>query len=150
MIEKSFIEELVHDFTDETEMFLVRIKVSSTNKITVFVDTRNGVTIDECVELHRHIEKNLDRETEDFELQVSSPGLDSSFIVIKQYYKNEGRKVEVVDEDGQKHSGILKNVTQGGFDLETEVKIKGKGKEIKPISFNFEQVKTTKIVLEFN
>ncbi|HHU34763.1 MAG TPA: ribosome assembly cofactor RimP [Bacteroidetes bacterium] len=147
MIEKSFIEELVHDFTDETEMFLVRIKVSSTNKITVFVDTRNGVTIDECVELHRHIEKNLDRETEDFELQVSSPGLDSSFIVIKQYYKNEGRKVEVVDEDGQKHSGILKNVTQGGFDLETEVKIKGKGKEIKPISFNFEQVKTTKIVL---
>ncbi len=147
MIEKSFIEELVHDFTDETEMFLVRIKVSSTNKITVFVDTRNGVTIDECVELHRHIEKNLDRETEDFELQVSSPGLDSSFIVIKQYYKNEGRKVEVVDEDGQKHSGILKNVTQGGFDLETEVKIKGKGKETKPISFNFEQVKTTKIVL---
>ena len=147
MIEKSFIEELVHDFTDETEMFLVGIKVSSTNKITVFVDTRNGVTIDECVELHRHIEKNLDRETEDFELQVSSPGLDSSFIVIKQYYKNEGRKVEVVDEDGQKHSGILKNVTQGGFDLETEVKIKGKGKEIKPISFNFEQVKTTKIVL---
>lgn len=150
MIEKSFIEELVHDFTDETEMFLVGIKVSSTNKITVFVDTRNGVTIDECVELHRHIEKNLDRETEDFELQVSSPGLDSSFIVIKQYYKNEGRKVEVVDEDGQKHSGILKNVTQGGFDLETEVKIKGKGKETKPISFNFEQVKTTKIVLEFN
>ena len=147
MIEKSFIEELVHDFTDETEMFLVGIKVSSTNKITVFVDTRNGVTIDECAELHRHIEKNLDRETEDFELQVSSPGLDSSFIVIKQYYKNEGRKVEVVDEDGQKHSGILKNVTQGGFDLETEVKIKGKGKEIKPISFNFEQVKTTKIVL---
>lgn len=150
MIEKSFIEELVHDFTDETEMFLVGIKVSSTNKITVFVDTRNGVTIDECAELHRHIEKNLDRETEDFELQVSSPGLDSSFIVIKQYYKNEGRKVEVVDEDGQKHSGILKNVTQGGFDLETEVKIKGKGKEIKLISFNFEQVKTTKIVLEFN
>ena len=149
MIEKSFIEELVHDFTDETEMFLVRIKVSSTNKITVFVDTRNGVTIDECVELHRHIEKNLDRETEDFELQVSSPGLDSSFIVIKQYYKNEGRKVEVVDENGQKHSGILKNVTQGGFDLETEIKIKGKEKEIKPVSFNFEQVKTTKIVLDF-
>lgn len=149
MIEKSFIEELVHDFTNEKEMFLVGIKVSGTNKISVFVDTRNGVTIDECAELHRHIEKNLDRETEDFELQVSSPGLDSSFMVINQYYKNEGQKVEVVDEYGQKYSGILKNVTQGGFDLDTEVKIKGKGKEIKPISFNFEQVKTTKIVLDF-
>jgi ribosome maturation factor RimP len=148
MIEKSFIEELVRNFTDGKEMFLVGTKVSSTNKITVLVDTKNGVTIDECVELHRHIEENLDREAEDFELQVSSPGLDASFMVIDQYYKNEGRKVEVVDEDGQKHSGILKNVTQGGFDLDTEVKIKGKGKEINQISFNFEQVKTTKIVLE--
>jgi ribosome maturation factor RimP len=148
MIDKSFIEELVRNFTNGKEMFLVGTKVSSTNKITVLVDTKNGVTIDECAELHRHIDENLDRETEDFELQVSSPGLDSSFMVIEQYYKNEGRKVEVVDEDGQNHSGILKNVTQGGFDLDTEVKIKGKGKEIKQISFNFEQVKTTKIVLE--
>ena len=53
----------------------------------------NGITIDECASLHRHIENNLDREKEDFELQVSSPGLDMPFAVIDQYYKNEGEKL---------------------------------------------------------
>ena len=148
MIDKGDIEELVYSYIDGKDMFLVGTKVSGTNKITVLVDTKNGVTIDECVELHRHIEDNLDREAEDYELQVSSPGLDSPFMVIEQFYKNEGQKVDVVDDEGQKYSGILNNITIGGFDLDTEVKIKGKGKEIKQIHFNFEQVKTTKIVLE--
>ena len=148
MVDKNYIEELVLNFIDGKEMFLVGTKVSAANKITILVDTKNGVTIDECVELHRHIEENLDREAEDYELQVSSPGLDAPFMVIEQYYKNEGRKVDVVDDEGQKYSGILRNITKGGFDLDTEVKIKGKGKEIKQISFNIEQVKATKIVLE--
>ncbi len=61
-----------------------------------------GITIDECAAIHRHIEKSLDRDKEDFELQVSSPGLDMPFGVIEQYYKNEGKKVEVVDNEGSK------------------------------------------------
>ena len=83
----------------------------------------------------------------DFELQVSSPGLDMPFGVIEQYHKNEGKKVEVITIDGEKFTGTLKNVTSGGFELETEVKIKGRGKEIKEISFNLDQVKATKTVL---
>ena len=67
--------------------------------------------------------------------------------MIEQYYKNEGRKVEVTDNEGLKLAGILKNVTSGGFELETEVKIKGKTKELKDISFNFDQVKTTRVIL---
>jgi hypothetical protein len=67
--------------------------------------------------------------------------------VIDQYYKNEGRKVSVTDNDGMKYTGILKNVTKGGFDLETEVKVKGKAREVKDLSFNFDQVKTAKIVI---
>jgi hypothetical protein len=67
--------------------------------------------------------------------------------VIEQYYKNEGKKVMVLDNEGLKYSGLLRNVTVGGFDLETEVKDKGKAKEIKEIPFNFDQVKSTKIVL---
>jgi ribosome maturation factor RimP len=105
------------------------------------------ITIDECASIHRHIEKSLDRNIEDFELQVSSPGLDMPFGVIEQYHKNEGKKVEVTDNDGEKFSGILKDVTSGGFELETEVKVKGKGKEIKEISFNFDQVKATREIL---
>jgi ribosome maturation factor RimP len=97
--------------------------------------------------LHRHIENGFDRDVEDFELQVSSPGLDMPFGVIEQYYKNEGKKVSVVDNDGLKYTGILKNVTKGGFDLETEVKVKGKTKEVKDVPFNFDQIKSTRIVL---
>jgi ribosome maturation factor RimP len=106
-----------------------------------------GITIDECAGLHRHLEKNLDRNIEDYDLQVSSPGLDMPFGVIEQYYRNEWKKVEVADTDGARFSGILKNVTSGGFELETEVKVKGKPKEIKEISFNFDQVKSVKAVL---
>jgi ribosome maturation factor RimP len=147
MIDRTKIEESVKECIRGTDLFLVAVKVSSSNKITVLADTKEGITIDECASLHRHIEKDFDRDVEDFELQVSSPGLDMPFGVIEQYYKNEGKKVSVVDNDGLKYTGILKNVTKGGFDLETEVKGKGKAKEVKDVPFNFDQIKSTKVVL---
>jgi len=147
MIDREKIEKSVREYISGTPLFLVAVKVSSSNKITILADKKEGITIDECAGLHRHIEKDLDRNVEDFELQVSSPGLEMPFGVIDQYYKNEGRKVDVVDTEGQKYSGKLKNVSTGGFDLETEVKVKGKSKEIMDVSFNFDHVKTTKVVL---
>jgi ribosome maturation factor RimP len=147
MIGKQDIEGLVKEFMTGTELFLVAVKVSGSNRITVLADKNAGITIDECAAIHRHIEKSLDRETEDFELQVSSPGLDLPFGVIEQYFKNEGKRVEVIDYEGAKHFGKLKNVTQGGFELESEIKIKGKTKELKDFSFNFEQIKSTRVIL---
>jgi len=147
MIEREKIVESVKEFIRGTDLFLVAVKVSASNKITVLADRKGGITIDECALLHRHIEKGLDRDIMDFELQVSSPGLDMPFSLIEQYYKNEGKKVSVIDNEGMKYSGILKNITKGGFDLETEVKVRGKAKEIRNLPFNFDQIKTTKIVL---
>jgi ribosome maturation factor RimP len=147
MIDREKTEKLVREHIRGTDLFLVAVRVSSSNKVTVLADTNKGITIDDCAGLHRYIEQELDRNAEDFELQVSSPGLDMPFGVIEQYYKNEGQKVSVTDNEGVKYSGILKNVTKGGFDLETEIKVKGKGKEIKDVLFNFDQVKSTKIVL---
>ena len=147
MIEKQNIQVIIEEFMKGTNLFLVAVKVSSSNRITVLADKNQGITIDECAAIHRHIENSLDREKEDFELQVSSPGLDLPFGVIEQYYKNEGKKVEVVDNEGTKYAGLLKNVTVGGFELETEVKVKGKTKEQKDLSFNFEQIKSTRVIL---
>ena len=147
MIDRAKIEESVRQYIQARDLFLVAVKVSSSNKITVLADTKKGITIDECASLHRHIEKSLDRDAEDFELQVSSPGLDMPLGVIEQYYKNEGKRVSVVDNEGSKYTGMLKNVTKGGFDLETEVKIKGKAKKVEDVSFNFDQIKSTRIVL---
>jgi ribosome maturation factor RimP len=147
MVDKQNIQRIVEEFIKGTELFLVAVKVSSSNRITVLADKKGGITIDECALIHRHIENNLDREKEDFELLVSSPGLDIPFTVIEQYYKNEGKKVEVIDNEGNRYTGILKNITNGGFELECEVRSKGKSKEIKDLSFNFESIKSTRVVL---
>jgi ribosome maturation factor RimP len=147
MIEKITVTNIVEEYLKDTPVFLVTVKVSNANRITVLADTKNGITIDECAELHRFIESKLDREVEDYDLEVSSPGLDSPFLVLNQYYKNEGKKVEVLGTDGVKLSGVLKNVNEGGFELEAEVKVKGKPKELKDVSFNFENVKSTRVIL---
>lgn len=147
MVDKQYIQRIVEEFMKGTELFLVAVKVSSSNRITVLADKKDCITIDECALIHRHIEDNLDREKEDFELQVSSPGLGMSFEVIEQYYKNETKKVEVTDNEGNRYTGILKNITNGGFELECEVKSKGKSKEIKDLSFNFDSIKSTRVVL---
>jgi ribosome maturation factor RimP len=147
MIDRAKIENSVKEYIRGTDLFIVDIRISSSNRITILVDTKEGITIDKCAELHHSIEKSLDRNVEDFELQVSSPGLDMPFGVIEQYYKNEGQKVTVVDIEGMKYTGVLKNVTKGGFELETETKAKGKAKEIRDVSFNFDQIKSTKVVL---
>ena len=138
MVEKQKIQGLVEEFIKGTGLFLVAVKVSSANRITVLADKKEGITIDECAAIHKHIEKSLDRDKEDFELQVSSPGLDLPFGVIEQYFKNEGKKVEVIDNEGSKYAGKLKNVTEGGFELETEFKV---------LSFNFDQIKSTRVIL---
>jgi ribosome maturation factor RimP len=147
MIDKIEIQRLAEEFIKGTGLFLVAVKISSSNRITVLADRKEGITIDECATLHRHLEKNLDRKKDDFELLVSSPGLDIPFGVIEQYYKNEGKMVEVLDNQGSKFSGKLKNVTGGGFELETEMKVKGKVKELKVISFNYDQIKSTREVI---
>jgi ribosome maturation factor RimP len=149
MIDKVKIEDLVKEFIGGTGIFLVAVKVSSSGKITILADRKEGITIAECVSISRLIEKTFNREEEDYELQVSSPGLDMPFLVREQYLKNEGRKVEVTDNEGNRYSGILKNVTDGGFEIGTEVKIKGKGKEIKDLSFNYDQVKSTREFISF-
>jgi ribosome maturation factor RimP len=149
MIDKVKIENLVKEFLCGTELFLVAVKISSSGKITILADRNEGITIAECVSISRFIEKNLNRDEEDYELQVSSPGLDMPFMVKEQYYKNEGKKVEVTNTEGEKISGLMKNVTDGGFEIETEVKVKGKTKEKKEISFNYDQVKSTREVISF-
>jgi ribosome maturation factor RimP len=149
MIDKVRIENLVREYTRGTGLFLVAVKLSSTGRITILADKKGGITIDECVSISRFIESNLNRDEEDYELQVSSPGLSTPFIVREQYYNSEGKVVEVTGIEGEKYSGLLKNVTEGGFEIEAEVKVKGKGKEKKELSFNYDQVKSTREIVSF-
>ena len=91
MISKQKVIALAQERIDElgNGNYLVEVKISSKNAISVKMDNlHSGVSIKDCVSVSRNIEHNLDRESEDFELQVSSPGLDHPFKVIEQYQKN--------------------------------------------------------------
>lgn len=150
MIEKESIRKLVEEYIGDCDLYLVDVRVSSAMRITVLIDKKNGgLEIGECARLSKYLEERLDREKQDFELQVSSPGLEMPFIVHQQYIKNEGRKVEVLTSEGEKHTGIMRNVTTGGFEIETEVKQKGKSPAIKYLSFNFDEIKSVKAVIIF-
>lgn len=96
----------------------------------------------------------MDREEEDFELEVSSPGIGQPFKVHRQYVKNIGRQVEVLTKSGEKYSGELLSVNDGGFVIKEEKIVKPEGKKKKELQiiehpFNFEELKSVKEILKF-
>lgn len=124
------------------------------NKIRVTIDNFRGISIQECVGLSRFIEEQLDREAEDFELEVSSPGLDQPFKVLKQYQKYIGKDVEVKLVDGQKTEGKLIAANEKEIEIEQASKEKTEGKKGKQLVVRqtilpFEKIKETKIVIKF-
>lgn len=154
MIKKQTIIDLAEAHFAGTDKFLVDVKVLAGNKIEVYIDTPNHVLIADCVALSRHIEGNLDREKEDFELQVSSPGATEPFKVVSQYKKYIGSKVKVVTKEGVKHEGILKSANDNEFVIEEtrrEKKPVGKGNHtvVEDITLTYNQTKETKSVLPF-
>lgn len=151
MIDKNRIEELVKEKIEGTEMFLVHISVSNANKIAVLVDGLKGMPIDEYVKISRHIESNLDREEEDFELEVSSPGLDKPFKVKEQYIKNKGREIKVKAQN-KELKGKLKEVKDDKIILEVVKKEKGKKKndlKTEDIELLLNEIKEAKVVISF-
>ncbi|MCB2197022.1 MAG: ribosome assembly cofactor RimP [Bacteroidetes bacterium] len=154
MITKERIKDIINDSIKEKNAFIVDIKVSSSNKINVEIDSIDGFTIDDCVEVSRLIESNLNRDEEDFELEVASAGLSEPFKVIQQYQKNLNKEVETLTKSGIKIKGTLSKVTDDGFEIEEPkmVKVEGKKKKQPVIEkhwFDFDQVKATKVVIKF-
>ncbi len=152
MIQESQIISLVNEKIEGTDLFLVDLTIRPGNKIMVLIDSVKGLSVDACVKVSRHIEFSLDRETEDFELQVSSPGADSPFKVREQYIKYEGRKVEVINKEGEVFNGNLISSDDENFEIEATLPAKGANKKIKTTSkliFNYTQIKQTKATISF-
>ncbi|MBA7538144.1 Ribosome maturation factor RimP [subsurface metagenome] len=150
MIERDRIIEFIEKIIRETEIFLVDITVTAKNKILIWIDKKDGITIDECAEISKELENHLDRSIENFELEVSSPGLDTSFRVRQQYDKNIGREIEIVTEDNKIHKGELLQVTENGIKLEITKNKKAKGKkedQATELSLGFNQIKSAKVIV---
>ena len=154
MINKERIQQLVDEFLAEYEdIFLVSLKIGGGNQIEVLIDSFQGVKMGDCVKLSRHIEGKMDREEEDFALQIASAGLSEPFKVFKQYKKNVGRKVDVKMKGGEKILGTILSAEEGkGIVLETKIREKiGKKKQVvvKQHELTFKQIDQTKIVISF-
>jgi ribosome maturation factor RimP len=154
MIDKDFIKDIADKFLQETPMFLVDVIVRPGNIIVVEIDSDDSIGIDDCIALSRGIESRLDRDAEDFELEVGSAGVTSPFKIPRQYKKNEGNEVEVLTKAGQKLSGILKTSDNNGFVNTVTKMVKPEGAKKKTaleedLSFAYDEVKYTKYLIRF-
>jgi ribosome maturation factor RimP len=157
MISEQKIIQLVEDKLKDTELFLVEVKVKPSNKIHIFLDDESkGLAIGDCVELSKYIESKLDRDEEDFELEVSSPGMDQPMRVYKQYLKSIGRQIAVILKDGTKHVGKLINANENGIVVEktrterTNPTKKKKELITEHIEIPFPEMKETRKMISFN
>jgi len=117
MIQKDHIIQLAESFLEGTDNYLIEVKVSAANKIMVLIENDLHVSIKECIALSRHIEHSLDREAEDFELEVSSPGIDQPFRKLRQYKKYLGKDVEVKLANGIVTKGKLISATEQEIEI---------------------------------
>ena len=152
LIAKEKILQLIQGYLNDKDIFLVDLQVSSSNKIQVFIDGPKGILVSDCVGLSRHIESSLDREQEDFELEVSSPGADAPIKVPGQYEKNIGRTLRVIDQDGAEYIGRLASIQSETITLEP-AKSHGKNKQKKtntePVTLELAKVKQASVILSF-
>lgn len=147
------IESMVKNiFAGEPEYFLVEVKISPANDVKVFLDGDTGISIEKCVQCNRVLYKKIEEEhvfpSDDFSLEVSSPGLDQPLKLLRQYKKNIGRLIDVVLVDGTKKTGRLIELNEDGIILE-EARGKNKKREVLNHTIPFNNIKKTTIQIVF-
>ena len=153
MIDKQQVIGIAEKWLSTKEgYFLVDVDVTPDNRIVVEIDQAEGVWIDDCVELSRFIESELDRDVEDYELEVGSAGIGQPFKVLQQYINHIGQEVEVLPKSGAKLKGVLESANENGFVLKTTQKQKAEGsKRPKNVEvempFGYDDVKYVKYVI---
>ena len=153
---KEIVKQLVDEALKENEtLFLIDLTFSGDNKIFVEVDGDNGLNLKECMRISRHVEQNLDREEEDFGLEVTSPDVANPLKVLRQYKKNIGRILTVKTNDNKKVEGTLTAANENQISLEwkaREPKPIGKGKVTvdKTAEIEYKDIQEAKVKIIFN
>lgn len=157
MISKKKVTRLVNERIEELDngLFIVNLHINTNNVIHVELDKHEGgVSVDDCIRVSRNVEHNLDREEQDFELSVSSAGLDKGLRVFPQYKKNIGRKVKVKLNAGGSIEGEMIDATPEQIVIQTTRKerIEGKKKKetiVEDHTLKMEEIKEAKVVITF-
>jgi len=154
MIDKKTVREIAEQWLQDKEYFLVDVEVSKDNCVVVEIDHADGVWIEDCADLSRFIEDHINREDEDYELEVGSAGLGQPFKVAQQYVNFVGQEVEVLDAEGVKRKGILKSVDGREFVVTVNEKVSVEGKK-RPVkmdvdhTYSMDEVKYCKYLISF-
>ncbi len=154
MIDKEVVKKLVEEWLEGKDYFMTDLTVSADDRIVVEIDHQEGVWIEDCVELSRHIEDGLNRDETDFELEVGSAGLGQPFKVPRQYEIHLNEEVEVLTKEGKKLYGVLKSADEAGFVLTIEEKVREEGAKRpklveRDLAFGYDEVKYTKYLITF-
>ncbi len=147
MIDKDKIIELANPAIDNTDMFIVDVRISKDNRISLVIDSDSGVKIQDCINVSRAIEGNLDREKEDFELNVMSFGVGEPLVLKRQYKKNISREIRVIYNDSQVIEGELAEVNDDYIIVRP--KPKNKKDKIEDINIAYQNIKEAKIIVSF-
>ena len=154
MIDKNVVKQLVEQWLQDKDYFLVGIEVSNDDRVVVEIDHSEGVWIEDCLALIKFIEYNMRKYEIDYELEVGSAGLGQPFKVPQQYINFIGKEVEVLDADGRKVKGLLKSVDGTTFVVTVKEKVKVDGKK-RPVlqdvdhTYDMNKVKYTKYLISF-
>ena len=152
---KQVVNQLVSEaLSENNSLFLIDLSLHQDNKIVVQIDGDLGVPLKECIRISRFIENSLDKEVEDYALEVTTPDIADPIKDIRQYKKNLQRTLIVTLKDKSKVEGILTQITEQGIVLESKVrepKPIGKGKitVIKNIEVTFESIEKAIVKIIF-
>ena len=154
MIDKNAVKQLVDTWLEGKDYFLTDLTISTDDRIVVEIDHKDGVWIEDCVALSRFIEDGLNRDEEDFELEVGSAGIGQPFKVHKQYEIHQGDTVEVLTAEGKNLIDTLTDVQPESFTVTVTEKVKEEGKKRpvmkeRDVRLNFADVKWTKYYIDF-
>lgn len=154
MVDKERVKKITEEWLQDKEYFLVDVEVTPDDRIVVEIDHKEGVWIEDCAALSRFIEERLNRDEEDYELEVGSAGLGQPFKVVQQYVNCIGEEVEVLQADGKKVKGILKAVDAPSFTVTVMEKQKVEGKKRPQLVetdrvFDMNEIKHTRYIINF-
>ena len=150
MIREEKVIKLIEAQLSGSDVFLVDVVIKQGNKISVFIDGDQRVTIEDCRELNHFLNESLDRDAEDFDLTVSSAGADRPLKLPRQFKKNIGNSLDVITNAGEKLSGVVLSVNETGLELEIlPVKKQKKDPEMKIVLLKFSDIKSAKEVITF-
>lgn len=150
-IEKRVAELVEEKIADRPELFLVSAKMNG-NKLVILVDGDKGIGIADCVAISRHVGFHLEEENAietAYNLEVSSPGIDTPLTLPRQYVKNVGRNLSIKLDDGTKREGILSSLTEDAIVIDEKVKEKGKKATIIESVIPFNKITETKVLISF-